>query len=401
LLTNLSLRQFKNFEKASLALGPFTLLIGTNASGKSNVRDAFRFLHGISRGYSLAEIMGEKYVEGGVLQWQGIRGGTREATYFGSETFALTAEISDNYKAPASYAIEVSPGIRLSKPRVVRESLRVGNKAYFQYPPADKNSLGVNVPSANPHRPMLAQIAEQQDWQAQALIDCARESMGGIRSMRFLDLNAEAMRRPSFPGQTILGDRGENLSSVLQTICEDSRQKQAIIEWIRELTPMDACDFDFIPDQMGRILLTLLEENGRKTSAYSASEGTLRFLAMIAALMGPDPAKFYFFEELENGLHPARLHLLIRMMERKAFEGNIQIVATTHSPQLLGFLSKKSLEHASLLYRLPGTSQGRIKRILDIPDVRRIAEVHGISHLHESGWFEDAMFFLDDMEETA
>ncbi|NJM35747.1 MAG: AAA family ATPase [Rhodomicrobium sp.] len=64
MLKKLRLERFKNFKEAELTLGPLTTLVGTNASGKSNIRDAFRFLHGISRGYSLAEIIGEKYVEG-------------------------------------------------------------------------------------------------------------------------------------------------------------------------------------------------------------------------------------------------------------------------------------------------------------------------------------------------
>ena len=53
MFTSLRLERFKNFKDAELKLGPFTVLIGANASGKSNIRDAFRFLHGIARGYSL------------------------------------------------------------------------------------------------------------------------------------------------------------------------------------------------------------------------------------------------------------------------------------------------------------------------------------------------------------
>jgi len=81
MLTTLRLQGFNNFRDATLALGPLTLLVGTNATGKSNVRDAFRFLHGIARGYTLADIIGEKWGEGGVLQWRGIRGGTREVAF--------------------------------------------------------------------------------------------------------------------------------------------------------------------------------------------------------------------------------------------------------------------------------------------------------------------------------
>ena len=75
MLESLRLERFKNFRDATLTLGPLTVLVGANASGKSNLRDAFRFIHGIARGYSLAETIGEKFVEGGVLQWKGLRGG--------------------------------------------------------------------------------------------------------------------------------------------------------------------------------------------------------------------------------------------------------------------------------------------------------------------------------------
>jgi AAA15 family ATPase/GTPase len=56
MITKLKLNSFKNFRQAEINFGPVSLLVGTNATGKSNVRDAFRFLHGIARGYTLAEI---------------------------------------------------------------------------------------------------------------------------------------------------------------------------------------------------------------------------------------------------------------------------------------------------------------------------------------------------------
>ncbi len=86
MIESLHLKRFKNFQDATLTLGPLTILIGANASGKSNIRDAFLFLHAIGRGYSLADIFGESYV-GGERVWSGIRGGVREAAYCGSGSF--------------------------------------------------------------------------------------------------------------------------------------------------------------------------------------------------------------------------------------------------------------------------------------------------------------------------
>lgn len=417
MLTKLTFERFKNFEKTELSLGPLSLLIGTNASGKSNIRDAFRFLHGISRGYTLADIMGEKYIEAGVLQWRGIRGGLREATYRQAKRFALT--INFNVQSMRGrYFIRVEPGSTRSQPRVITESLYCDKELMFTSHPRppyepikqiDTQLLKVRIPPGGnypeehietfiAYQPVLSQIEERlvekrNDDKAEAIRRFIAETISMFDSMRFLDLNPEAMRRPSLPGQTILGDQGENLSSVLQAICEDPRQKNALVEWLKELTPMDATDFKFPTDQMGRILVSLIEENGQRISAYSASDGTLRFLAMIAAFLGPEPARFYFFEELENGLHPARLHLLIQLVEQQISKGNIQMVATSHSPQLLRFLSPSSLDGASLVYRLPNRPDARIRRILDIPDIRRVIKQHDLANLHESGWFEDTMFF--------
>ena len=92
MFTSLRLERFKNFKDAELKLGPFTVLIGANASGKSNIRDAFRFLHGIGRGYSLAEIIGEKYGEGGERVWTGIRGGIPEIAFARAPAFALEVQ---------------------------------------------------------------------------------------------------------------------------------------------------------------------------------------------------------------------------------------------------------------------------------------------------------------------
>lgn len=449
MFTKLILERFKNFRHAELALGPVTTLIGTNASGKSNLRDAFRFLHGIGRGYSFAEIIGEKYGEGGERVWSGIRGGLREIAYLQAESFSLTLhflvpfdpERPKENLVKHTYTIEVNPGLRNGSPKRVGESLYItgddfniiyfdsflssGNDAEMQSGYPLLQAIGAKL---NAQQPILTQIVEQllkylksEEYSKsmeeyvkrevgldpnsykkfnlakdRSLWVIAEEIVSIMESMRFFDFDPQALRRPSFPGQP-LGDHGENFSSALQSICEDQQQKHTLIEWIRELTPMDVRDVEFTPDQTGKILLTLVEENGRQISAYSASDGTLRFLAVLAALLGPKSAKLLFFEEIENGLHPSRLHLLLQLMERQATQGKMQIINTTHSPQFLRFLSPATREYASLTYRLPDSPEGRIKRLLDIPEAQRLIQEHDIANLHESGWFEDALF-LDETE---
>jgi predicted ATPase len=430
MLTKLRLTNFKGFKDAELTLGPLTLLVGTNASGKSNIRDALRFLHGIALGFNIAEIIGEKYGEGGILQWSGIRGGTKSLAFQGAETFTLEAFSSFNKgdeKGEISYTIEIYLGIvsgpsnAVISPYIVSEKLCLlgRNKIIFEAKVSDKKDF-LDITTANPFlsfdtifkkyvfsskRPAIINLYDFMSKEIEIegaegyLSQVIATTLDNLRALKFLDLEPERIRQPSFPGQNVLGDRGENLSSVLFEICQDPQRKEALLEWVQELTPMDAKDFEFPSDFTGKVLLTLVEGNEQKISAYSASDGTLRFLAMLAALLGSEPAQFYFFEELDNGIHPTRLHLLLQLIEQKVSEGKIQMVATTHSPQLLRLLSPESLEFASLTYRLSKHPDAKIQRILDIPDARRLIEKEDLARLHESGWLEDAMAFLE-LEET-
>ena len=106
MITSLRLVNFKNFADETLKVGPFTVIVGANASGKSNIRDAFRFLHGIGRGYTLAEILGGKYGPGGQLEWEPIRGAPKEIIRLERRDFSVGVEAT-LWDSDFRYAIEV------------------------------------------------------------------------------------------------------------------------------------------------------------------------------------------------------------------------------------------------------------------------------------------------------
>jgi predicted ATPase len=403
MIKRIRLKKFKNFEDVELILGPLTVLIGSNAAGKSNVQDAFRFLKGIGQRYTLAEIIGERY-EGGLRQWPGIRGGVREIAFSQQKNFEISIEFDADGRR-LKYLIGVEAGYGNGRPTILQESLMVEGVIYFEFYANKrhgsiirfKNDSKAKETLLNKQQPILTQILEGQARlgieQNEELQSSARETTSILNSMRFIDLDPRAMRRPSFPGQTVLGDQGENLSSVLQAIWEEPQQKETFIEWVRELAPMDASDFEFFEDQSGRISLTLVEKNGQRTSIHSASDGTLRFLGMVAALFSPHREQLYVFDEIDTGIHPARLYLLLQLLEWRAFQGGVQILGMTHSPQVLRLLSEEALEYVSLIYRLTDVPQAKIQRIMSIPDIHRILETQDVARLHESGWFEDVMYF--------
>ena len=444
MLKKIRLERFKNFKEAELTLGDFTILVGTIATGKSNIGDALRFLHGISRGYNLAEILGEKWGQGGFLEWEGIRGGKQNITFQNSPTFAIEVTFSlpvadiyegEDYLRPRVrvgeyeliYRIEVNPGINGKQPKVIEESL------YNLGRSKEKNLIfKVNESPNNSAKMLLYVLSKSEDIKEiefsknnnksftdsnsienilknNDIIDKDKigwsidDTFNELSSLKFLDLFPDAMRRPSNPGQNILGDRGENLSSVLQAICENPTRKIAVLEWLKALTPMDATDLEFVTDITGKILLVLIEANGQKIPIISASDGTLRFLATIAALFNEsdDLPNFscYFLEELDNGLHPTRLHLLIELLETRVKQTNLQIIATTHSSQLLRLLSYETLQNTSLTYRLENQPDAKIKRIFDIsPETETLIKEQSLARLHESGWLENIMEFSQEDE---
>ena len=433
---SLRLERFKNFKDATLELGPFTVLIGSNASGKSNIRDAFRFLHGIARGYNLTEIIGEKYSEGGEKVWAGVRGGAREIVFSGQSSFGLKCE--STYSAEAlwyrtedlseagtlRYQIEVEIVRKSLTPKIVSESLAVVDRgAVFSAMAKDRKTVSAMMGKSPPSGPFLFPITcpvlgqtihdvrnamdgarnwwasnSQFDHLADVILELSQEYdelLEIYRSCRFFEWSLDVLRQPCLAGQEILSDNGRNLSSVLYAICQRAASKKSLLSWVQELTPMDAVDFEFPVDSSGKMLATLVERREQKTTLASASDGTLRFLAFLAAFLGPNPSQFYFFEELENGIHPSRLGLLLDLIETQVKEKGVQVVATTHSPELLARLSKVSLEHAALVYRAPQEQEARIIGVLELPEARRLLKAQKSAALFSSGWFETTAHFSE------
>ena len=185
-----------------------------------------------------------------------------------------------------------------------------------------------------------------------------------LANMRFLDFVPDRMREPGFPGSK-LGDSGQNLAVALEEIHIDPERKKILTSWAQELTPMDVSGFDFPRDPSGRVHLQIRETNGRRVSAYSASDGTLRFLGMLAALLTPNPADLYFFEEIDNGIHPNRLWLLLELIERQTAKNGVQVITTTHSPDVLNLINDQTFESTSIVYRDEDSADAIIRPVAD------------------------------------
>ncbi|MYD59774.1 MAG: AAA family ATPase [Gemmatimonadetes bacterium] len=409
MITSIRLVNFKNFADETLRVGPFTVIVGANASGKSNIRDAFRFLCGIGDGFTLAEIIGGKSRS----NWEPIRGAANEIIRFGQEKFSIEVEMNLD-DGSAHYMIEVGPEIRNpGELQIKKEKLIVESETIFT---AHSDDEHLRVRGAwdreqeeiflQSNRAVLRQlttppIPESMSKQAfYELLPKIAEVVFILFEMRFLELSPDRMREPSLPGMDVLGDFGENLPTVLEEICTDPKRLEILTSWIHELTPMDVQRFEFPRDPSDRIYLMLCEANGRKVSASSASDGTLRFLALLATLLGKYPEGLHFFEEIDTGIHPARQWLLLELIEKQAEKKKIQIITTTHSPDLLTFVNDSTFENMSVVCRLEDSHDAIIRRVAELPNAKELRKSQGLGKLLTEGWMETALYFTEDYDET-
>ena len=260
----------------------------------------------------------------------------------------------------------------------------------------ENGDQGSEVSSLQPALKTVAPaFMSNQEFRESGKGPTAKLTLDALGNMRFLEFLPERMREPSVPGATKLGNGGENLPTVLEGICADCQRKSTLMSWLEELTPMDIKDFDFPRDPSGRVHLHIVERNGRKVSAYSASDGTLRFLGILAALLGSNEGGLYFFEEIDNGIHPNRLWLLTDFIERQTAKGGVQVITTTHSPALLSWIREEAFENTSVVYRDEYWSDSVIRPITDLYNLRELRKTDTLGELHTVGWFETAMKFSE------
>ena len=81
------------------------------------------------------------------------------------------------------------------------------------------------------------------------------------------------------------------------------------------------------------------------------STGTLRIVALLACLRHPKPPPLLVVEEIENGLDPRTLHMVVEEIRATISRGKTQVILTTHSPYLLDLLD---LSHIVVVEREAG-----------------------------------------------
>lgn len=418
MISELKIRNFKSLESVDLKLGHLNLLVGANASGKSNFLDALRFLQGVGNGFTIDEILDGKPSSATSLRWDGIRGGSTLATFRQKDGMPASAIDFDVLFGPVSYLGVNKSGLRyqtdFSIANPISWSERFISSPQLWYEDSNTARLRANA-YGGPFRSIryetpvgaflkFATSVDEKDTlhaceetagvpaPPQRVLKDQSASIGMIflllAEMQFLDPIPQVLRGyASKVGR--MGENGEGFAALIHEI-ESNGSKPALLEWLKELRP-DEVDDIYALEGLNNDFMMAIKEGNKEFRAPVLSEGTLRFIALAAAFFQPSMPKILVIEEIEKGLHPSRLRLLLELMRSQSKRTGTQVFATTHSPTLLAWLNEEDRKTTFVCTRDAESGATKMRSLGEIPRLGELIEEG--SHLNElfaEGWLESA-----------
>ncbi|WP_273826352.1 AAA family ATPase [Pseudomonas asplenii] len=380
MLKTLAVANYRSINKLVMPLDRLNLIIGPNGSGKSNLYRALRLLAETAQGGVVNALAREggldstfwagpetisRRMRNGEVDVQGVvrQGAKRLRLGFAGEDFSYA--ISLGLPEPSNSWFSLDPQIK-------RECIW----ASALYRPAS-----LLVDRSGP----LVKARGEQGWEVLAQhtpsFDSLFDQVGNlrsspevlllrehIRSWRFYDhfrSDADApVRQPQLGTRTpVLHHDGRDLAAALRTIIEIG-DPQALQEAISDAFPGSRLGIAVAP---GARFAIEFHQDGllRPLSAAELSDGTLRYLLLVAALLTPRPPTLMVLNEPETSLHPDLLPALARLIIRAS--QHCQVWVVSHASRLIAALQQDSACNAIVLEKVLGQTQIVGQGMLDEP----------------------------------
>ena len=413
MLTAFKLNNFKSFQdEAVLPLGgALTVLIGANAAGKSNVLEALRLLSWLASGNKLAAIQREVNRADKV-----VRGRVPDLFRRGELRFALGCQVQD---AAGDSSLSMALELRGDDLHIVAEHMDTGTGVpLYDMDQPSQGELATEAGVAynnfskggnKPHIKVTDQMAVfvQLDSPAsfhanhrkaqQEIPKVCKAYQALLSNVLFLDPVPARMRDFSFLADKRLGGDGANLSSVLYQLwmAEDTSDEQTsqparneLISFIQSLPEQDITGLDFLQGPRNDVMVQLIETfsgTPRRFEAALLSDGTLRVLAIAAAMLSAPEGSLVVIEEIDNGVHPSRARHLLERIQAVAERRNLRVLLSTHNPAMLDALPDKAVPDVVFCYRDTRSGDSRLVRLGSLPDAPELFIQDSLGHLMTSG----------------
>ncbi|MGE7958193.1 AAA family ATPase [Pseudomonas sp. NPDC089530] len=356
MLKTLAVANYRSINKLVIPLDRLNLITGPNGSGKSNLYRALRLL--------------AETAQGGVINALAREGGLDSTFWAGPEQISRRMRNGE---------VPIEPGVRQTSKRLrlgfsgedFSYAIALGlpmplpeHVSYFSLDPEIKRECIWAGPLYRPASllvnragPMI-RTREGRSWDVLAqhtpTFDSLFDQVGNLRSSpevlllrenirgwRFYDhfrSDAEApARQPQLGTRTpVLHHDGRDLAAALQTIREIG-DPEALHRAVSDAFP--GARLNIAPLQGGRFAIEFHQEGLlRPLSAAELSDGTLRYLLLVAALLTPRPPTLMVLNEPETSLHPDLLPALARLIIRASQQCQVWVVS--HASRLIAALQQ-------------------------------------------------------------
>jgi predicted ATPase len=367
IVSRLCISGYRSLRDVRLEIEPLTVVTGANGSGKSSLYRALRLLADVAQGRIIPSLA----LEGGIssVLWAGpeqfsrgmkrgeqaVQGTVRKASISLKLGFS-----SESYGYAIDLGLPIPGGLFGRDPVIKTETLWTG--LVLQRANAFAERLGPSVTLRDRKGQRRQAYTHLQPFDSM-LTHCANPEDGAellslreqLRDWRFYDhfrtdIDAPARRRQVGTRTPVLAGDGADLAAALATIQEIG------IEGELEAAVADAFPGGSVDVALsdGYFEVEMLQHGLlRPLKATELSDGTLRYLLLVAALLSPRPPSLMILNEPETSLHPDLLAPLARLIASAAKRS--QVIVVSHAERLVAALTKAGGQRITLAKQLGET----------------------------------------------
>lgn len=346
LIRNLKVSGILSFgaDGIDLPLRPLNVLIGANGSGKSNFIEILNLLRYMPVRFDSPIMTG-----GGIDEWLWKCQGVASQRHASLEVLlddALPEDTSGFIHTIAFGASGATVWIdHETISHVLISDRKQNSTVYYQYQNGQVMLQDNQLPDS---KPLLRKIetskldfrasilSQMRDPDRYRVFDYLQSGYGGIQIYRDWTFGPGSTMRSSQVPDAPAGDigrAGRNMVSVIASMKRN--EKNRLVEEMTSLYE-EIEDVQAKPAGGGALQLFIEEKGGVQISAERLSDGTLRFLFLLAILLQSDPPPLIVIEEPELGLHPDVIPKIAKLLV--AASKRTQLVVTTHSRMLIDAL---------------------------------------------------------------
>lgn len=401
MIKSLKLKNWKSYEESVLYIDSLMIVIGTNSSGKSNAIDALIFLSRIASGAGIFQAIG------GDVNLSPLRGGMDWVCRKGMNHFTL--EVIMEYEGN-DYEYSITVEVETAKALVTEEKLVLsGRNQRLFYTTLRDNEL-LNIPTyfstgkqgkgqnfeLNRNASILFQSKTLQ-LKKKEIVDITTNLTRQLSGIFVLDPIPNHMRDYSPLAEKLSSD-GSNIAGVLAALNEEKRKKvqEKLTSYLKKIPEKDIDSVwtervgKFNTDSMLYCQEAWKGEEKCVVDARGMSDGTLRFLAIMTALLTNETNELIVVEEVDNGLHPSRAKILLNMLKELGNEKNVDVLITTHNPALLDAAGTSMIPFITVAHR-DEKGNSYLKLLEDVQELPKMISTGNIGELVTKGKIESAL----------